>query len=65
MIELEIFFTANGIEDAVENTGRRKIILLSVIGGKNFGLIQNLLAPINPRLSRTKESKKGTRYLRA
>lgn len=39
MKRLESFVTANGIEDTPENTGRRKVILLSVIGSKTHGWI--------------------------
>ena len=39
MERVEFFFTANGIENTPENVGRRKAILLSVIGSKNYGLV--------------------------
>ena len=45
MKRLEFFFTANGIDNTLDNAGRWKAILLSVIRSKNYGLVQNLLAP--------------------
>ena len=45
MGRLELFFTANGIDDTLDNAERQKTILLSVIGSKNYGLVRNLLAP--------------------
>ena len=41
---LEFFFTANGIENASVNAGRRKVILLNLIGKKIYGLARDLLA---------------------
>ena len=41
----EFFFTANGIDNTLENARRRKVILPSVNGSKNYGLVRNLLAP--------------------
>ena len=45
---IEFYFTANSIENTAENAGRRKAILLSVIGGKTYGLLRDLLAPDRP-----------------
>ena len=41
---IEFYFTANSIENTAENAGRRKV-LLSVMGGKTYGLLRDLLAP--------------------
>ena len=45
MERLEFFFTANGIENKPENARRRKAILLSVFGSKDYGLVWNLFGP--------------------
>ena len=40
---VELYFAANNI------TGRRVPIFLSVIGAKTYSLLQDLLAPTNPK----------------
>ena len=45
MERLEFFFPANDIDNTLDNAGRQKAILLSVIGSKSYGLVRNLLVP--------------------
>ena len=41
---VKLFIEANGIEDA-----RKVPVFLSVIGGKTYDLLQNLLSPTDPK----------------
>ena len=41
---VKLFIEANGIED-----GRKVAVLLSVIGGKVYSLLRNLLSPTDPK----------------
>ena len=41
---VKLFIEANGIEDA-----RKVAVLLSVIGGKTYALLRNLLSPTDPK----------------
>ena len=42
--QVKLFIQANGIEDA-----RKVPVLLSVIGGKTYDLLRNLLSPTDPK----------------
>ena len=41
---MEQFFVANGIE----SDAKKKAVFLTVIGGKAYGLLRNLLSPTKP-----------------
>ena len=57
---VELFFIANGVAE-----GKQVATLLSVIGGKTYALLSDLLAPAKPADKSLKELKEASDSLRA